>query len=106
MVALTEAFVLRTRHVVPEEQQKSEGNALPQYVSDSSPPHVAVSLLSSRLPPASGSKSSGTHITRADEGRSRIDSARALQLVAGIIMRSVVVLRSEIEGRTGTRPRG
>ncbi len=86
MVALTEAFVLRTRHVVPEEQQKSEGNELPQYVSDASPPHVAVSLLSSRLSPASGSKSSGTHITRADEGKRRIDSARAPRLDVGSIV--------------------
>ena len=90
IAALTEAVVFRARHVVPEEQQKSEGKAPPQGVRDLSPPHVAVSLASSRLPPASGSKSSGTHITRADEGKSRIESARAAKLVVGSIARSDV----------------
>ena len=86
IVACTAALVLIARHVVPEEQQKSEGNAPPQGVSALSPPQVAVSLVSSRLPPASGSKSSGTHITRADEGKRRIESARAPRLVVGSIV--------------------
>lgn len=90
MAALTEPLVLRARHVVPEEQQKSDGITPPQGVSDLSPPQVAVSLVPSRMPPASGSKSSGTHITRADEGKSRIESARAPQVVVGSILRSEV----------------
>ena len=86
MAAVTKALVLRARQVVPEGQQKSEGSEPPHGMRDLSPLHVAVSLAVrrlavSRLLPACGSKSSGTHSTRADDGRSSIDSARALKQV-------------------------
>lgn len=81
IAALTESLVCRSRHVVPEPQQKSDGNTPPQGVSDLSPPHFAVSLVFSSARPASGSNSSGTHIARVDEGRSRNESASELEMV-------------------------
>ena len=97
MAAVTELLVLRARQTVAEGQQKSEGSEPPQGVRDLSPPHVVVSLAVSRLavsrlPPACGSKSSGTHTTRADAGSSSIESARALKQVD----ESIVVVQSDI----------
>ena len=81
MVAVIESLVLRARQVVLEGQQKSEGSEPPQGVRFASPPQVAVSLAARRLLLYSGSKSSGIHSTRAEDGSSSIESARALKLV-------------------------
>lgn len=80
IAALTECFVCRSRHVVPELQQKSDGNPPPHGVSDLSPPHVALSLVSSSERPTSGSNCSGIHIARALDGNSRIESASELEM--------------------------
>jgi hypothetical protein len=98
MAALTEPLVLRARQVVPEGQQKSKGSEPPQGVRCVSPPHVAVSLAVRRLLPASGSKSSGTHITRAEDGSSSIESARALKQVdESIAVVQIRILQRRIE---------
>ena len=67
--------------MVPEPQQKPDGSPPPHGASELSPPHVAVSLASSKFVSTSGSNSSGAHITRAAEGRIRSDSANELEMV-------------------------
>ena len=76
MAAVTDELVLRTRHVVSDGQQKFEGMLLPHGVRFAFPPHVDISLRARILFLASGSNSSGIHMTRADDGSRRKESAK------------------------------